>query len=161
MIFRIIFILSSVLFSLAIVAMLIQLIFPAFFNISNVLSTSFLLGTIFFIALFTVLFAIVKSIFRDMASGESPFTLEQAKRLRTIAIILFIQVLLEMVLSSGIVSILVSPDLSVGYWIGDSGVNSSVLTLNVGAFITASIFFAVSFVFEYGVLLQDESDEFA
>lgn len=79
-----------------------------------------------------LIFVVFIGIFVDAVKGQSPFVMKQVKRLRLIA-----------GLNSGYVS---------------TGGNE-IIPINLAPIIGASVAFAFSFVFQYGVLLQELSDD--
>lgn len=97
----------------------------------------------------------VANVFADVVKGESPFTLAQGKRFRIIAVLLLVYVFLDAAMSTGTVAQIHIGDLELGYDV----VDKSTLSVNVGALFGAGFFWALSRIFEYGVLLQELSDE--
>lgn len=104
------------------------------------------------------LFKIGATVFLDVSHGESPFTLIQAKRLKWLSVIVVLYVFLEALLSPGFMAVLQLNGFDVGYSLVDYGANPSI-SINVGALFVAVVFFSLSLVFKYGVLLQEFSDE--
>lgn len=94
---------------------------------------------------------ILVRVFSDSARGESPFTLMQVKRLRITAALLILYTVAEFAVSLGASFMIAS-----GSAIGQGG---SVVTLDAAPIVAAAVIFAFSFVFKYGVLLQELSDE--
>lgn len=101
------------------------------------------------------LFVALMSLFSEAAKGESPFTLKQAKRLRMTAYILVVYGILEVLLSAN-AAVLYYEGINSGFVSADS---SAIIAVNFAPFIAAAVVFAFSFVFQYGVLLQEFSDE--
>lgn len=97
-------------------------------------------------------------VFGDVAAGESPFAMVQVKRLRTVALLLLLYTVFEIALSPGLISAMSVEQLSVGYAVTNS-VPAPILSINLGALLGAAVFWALSLIFEYGVLLQEFSDE--
>lgn len=94
-------------------------------------------------------------IFRDISHGEAPFTAKQSKRIRIIAWMLLSIALIEAVLPLGVI---------VDNALGGSvfgAVNASSYTppIRIGSIIVAVVFFFLSSVFDYGVKLQEISNE--
>ena len=97
----------------------------------------------------------------DISKDSTPFTLKNSRRLFYIAVILLISALLEELLaivSSQFSLAIVSNSIEVGDFIWDF-VSSAGTALNLFPLIMSAMFFALSYVFKYGVLLQEQSDE--
>lgn len=101
---------------------------------------------------------VIRKIFNDIAKGISPFSHNNAKRIRWVAWLLLIDVLLEIVVSPGFGAIVHVSSLDVGY-IASSATKYPVLPINSGSLVGSVISFCLSVVFEYGYLLQRLSDE--
>lgn len=102
-----------------------------------------------------ILFLILIGIFSDAAKGESPFTMKQANRLRKISYVLVIYGVLEVILSIS-AAVVDYGGISSGYMSTDG---TTIISFNLAPFIAAAVVYAFSFVFKYGVLLQEFSDE--
>ena len=102
-----------------------------------------------------VLFAILIGVFSEAAKGESPFTLKQVKRLRMMSLALLVYALLGIAFSVGSVMLQLG-SLNSGYI---STASSAIITIDFAPFIAAAGVFAFSVVFQYGVLLQEFSDD--
>ena len=89
------------------------------------------------------------------ARGESPFTMNQVRRLRIISALLLAYALVDLGISCN--NTLIQFDLMNYGYVSTS--DSAIVPLNLGPFLAAAIVFAFSFVFKYGVLLQEFSDE--
>lgn len=104
------------------------------------------------IAFLLVIFA---GIFGGVAKGESPFTMLQVKKLRLIAVLLLIYALLDIAVASNS-SLLQFNGVNSGYVpTGDN----TIIPINLVPIFGAAVVYAFSFVFKYGVLLQEFSDE--
>ena len=90
-------------------------------------------------------------IFSDTSKGQSPFTMLQVRRLRLVAISLLSYAVLEFGMTC-------SAAFMKQGWM-DASVGGAFPTLNLFPIIAAAVVFAFSFVFKYGVLLQELSDE--
>lgn len=101
------------------------------------------------------IFILLIRIFSDAIRGEAPFTMAQVKRLRLIALMLVIYAIVDtFVTASNLVY------QSGGFESGFAITNqNTVFAMNFGPIVTAAAIFAFSFVFKYGVLLQEFSDE--
>lgn len=101
---------------------------------------------------------VIACMFSDVAQGDSPFTLIQVKRFRIIAVLLLVYVVLDALMSTGTVAQIHIGEFELGYDVVE-GATSSTLSVNVGALLGSVFFGALSLIFEYGVLLQELSDE--
>lgn len=101
------------------------------------------------------LFVVLIGMFSDAARGESPFKMDQVKRLRLISCFLVIYGILEMIFSVN-AAVTYYEGINAGFFSTD---DSAIITVNFAPFIAAAVVFAFSFVFKYGVLLQEFSDE--
>lgn len=100
-------------------------------------------------------FLILSGMFADIAKGRSPFVPKQAKRLRFVALCLFVLFLLDVVIPEG-TSVIRSgqyADLHV------SDADETMIGFNPLILSCSIFFFALSFVFKYGSLLQSLSDD--
>lgn len=93
-----------------------------------------------------IVFAMLIRIFSDASEGRSPFTMAQVKRLQVVAAALAGYAIVEFMIT------LSSPVVA-----GKAEV--SMPTLNLFPIVAAAVVFAFSFVFKYGVLLQEFSDD--
>lgn len=108
-------------------------------------------------AIVVILYLIMIRVLEDTVHGESPFTMKQAKRLRKAALALIIYAVLGIVL--GYCSALMQMNgFSSGY-ISSTASGNVIMTIDFAPFIAAAAVFAFSYVFKYGVLLQELSDE--
>ncbi len=116
-----------------------------------------------FTGLFTVIGLFINSailflsglIFRDIALGNTPFSLKQAKRIRAIAWLLLAYTAIDAILPTGVFVGQASSDASVSA----GHLAASSPTIQVGSLIVAIVFFFLSSVFKYGVKLQELSDD--
>ncbi len=95
--------------------------------------------------------------FSDAAKGRSPFTFNQANRVRKAAILFVVYGLFDMVWSPSVLSVHSTSSLLIGSVTMQSA--PTITHINAGVFIASVIFFALSIVFRYGVLLQTVSDD--
>lgn len=102
-----------------------------------------------------ILFVSLNGIFSDVAKGESPFAMIQVRRLRLISIALLLYAIFDLVIAYN--SALMQIDgFNTGY-ITTNG--NAIVPVNLAPFVAAAVVYAFSFVFKYGVLLQEFSDE--
>lgn len=102
-----------------------------------------------------VLLIIFHNVFSDTAKGKPPFASIQVERLRTVSALLLVLFALEAAIS------FLEPSLFFdhGGMEMSSATASSAVTIDMAPLIAAVVVYAFSFVFEYGVLLQEDSDE--
>ncbi len=122
------------------------------------------LAIVLFIAfagcLFSFIFLLIR-IFRDIVKGIPPFVFKQVRRIRLMALSLASYSLLELCISTLLLAIKStigpnSTEASILYFGLTDGVHP---TLDLFPILMAAVLFALSFVFKYGVLLQQLSDE--
>lgn len=97
----------------------------------------------------------------DISKGRTPFTMQNANRLALLAIILLLCTVFEALLTtvdSHFVLSLGEHSVEVGNFVRSFSSDSGT-TLNLFPLLMSAMFFALSYVFKYGVLLQQESDE--
>ncbi|WP_114600999.1 hypothetical protein [Gordonibacter sp. 28C] len=94
-------------------------------------------------------------IFSSAAKGESPFVMGQIRRLRIVAALLLAYAIVDSAVSFN--NTLIQFD-AMNYGYISTG-DSAIVAINFTPFAAAAIVFAFSFVFKYGVLLQEFSDE--
>ncbi len=102
-----------------------------------------------------ILFVSLNGIFSDVAKGESPFAMIQVKRLRLISMALLLYAVFDVVIAYNSALMQIG-GFNTGY-ITTNG--NTIVPVNLAPFIAAAVVYAFSFVFKYGVLLQEFSDE--
>lgn len=127
--------------------MLISLIDPDVINNVGYLSFPALIAYVFSCMVMSVVCITLIRIFSDVSKGCSPFTMIQVRRLRLMAISLVVYSVLEFGITY------------CSSFLQYEAIGSSVATINLFTIIAAAVVFAFSFVFKYGVLLQEFSDE--
>lgn len=105
--------------------------------------------------LYAVVLVVISLVLGDVAKGRTPFTARQVSRLRFLALVLLAFVVFDAVRSAGV--------LASAEW-GDiyAGVSNDVRTfihINMFALFMAVLCGCLSFVFKYGILLQEVSDD--
>lgn len=108
-------------------------------------------------AIVVVLYLIMIHILEDTVHGQSPFTMKQAKRLKMAAFALVVYAVLGIILGY-CSSLLQVNGFSSGY-ISTDGTTNAIMPIDFSSLIAAAAVFAFSYVFKYGVLLQELSDE--
>lgn len=128
---------------------------PGVFGILDNVSISSVVLCLVYGVIAATMFKVFIDMFSDAANGNSPFTLEQVKRLRIIAVMLVLYAVFEFLISAS------TPFMQMDQW--NSGYaatgENTIIAINFAPFIAAAVVFAFSFVFKYGVLLQEFSDE--
>ena len=97
----------------------------------------------------------------DISEDRTPFTLQNANRLLFLALVLLMYAVLEVLLATADSQFILSVgthSIEIGNFMRDFASNSGT-TLNLFPLLMSAMFFALSYVFKYGVLLQQESDE--
>ena len=139
----------------AISSMVISQINAETVNVRNDLNTLNIVMYLVRAMIIVALFSVFIRIFFGAARGESPFTMNQVRRLRIISALLLAYALVDLGISCN--NTLIQFDLMNYGYVSTS--DSAIVPLNLGPFLAAAIVFAFSFVFKYGVLLQEFSDE--
>ncbi|MCL1799121.1 MAG: hypothetical protein FWG23_05235 [Eggerthellaceae bacterium] len=99
--------------------------------------------------------------FSDVIAGESPFTLKQAKRLRTLGTVFLLLAVAEALLSVLFGPLSYGAELPGGGLIGLVTVESSMISVNLSMLIVAVMCYGFAVIFKYGILLQQLSDDTA
>lgn len=149
--------LFCVVWILLIVAIICSLIDPAVFGGEGETSPVLLVKVVLLGAVIVILLKAILGLFSDASNGKSPFSLPQVKRLRFVALCLVIYTALEFLLALGSATMQIG-GVSTGYLPID-GNGNMIVPVDFAPLVAASVVFAFSFVFEYGVLLQEFSDE--
>lgn len=139
----------------AISSMVISQISRETVNVRNDLTTLNIAMYLVHAIIIVALFSILVRIFFSAAKGESPFTMNQVRRLRMISALLLAYALVDLGISCN--NTLIQLDLMNYGYVSTS--DSAIVPLNLGPFLAAAVVFAFSFVFKYGVLLQEFSDD--
>lgn len=127
------------------------------FNQLNI-SLSVTLPLVFYIFATIMLLSIMHGVFRDIADKRSPFSKTQVRRFRWAAVVLLAGAVVEAVFSSGVVPIAQIDDVNVNYR-DSSAARGHTISINAGSLLGAALLFTISFVFEYGALLQEFTDD--
>ena len=102
-----------------------------------------------------VMLVIFIRMFSDASKGSSPFKLGQVKSLRIVSAMLLFCVMLDFFIAAN-ASLIENEIFTTGFY---STSENAIIQINFAPFIAAAVVFAFSFVFKYGVLLQEFSDE--
>lgn len=100
---------------------------------------------------------IASRVFFDTSKGEPPFTMRQVRRIQLAAILLLLKALLVTVLSESFISLITLNSFQFGY--GTPIAATGAIPLDAGGIVWAIVFLCLSFVFEYGAKLQEQSDD--
>ena len=138
-------------------AIMFSLLLPASLPEDITVNVSSLLFLVVFGAVTWLLIKIILDIFGDVVNGKSPFTMQQVKRFRLVAALFLVSAIIEAVTSIGVMPIIFAGSMGINYVTSPSLASS--MTINAGNLFCAMIFWALSLVFKYGVLLQRFSDE--
>lgn len=120
-----------------------------------------LLGAPFYIAVYGLIicFFLYKMIqvFTDVVKGREPLSMEQARRLQFLAVMLLLLFILDLSYSAG-VALEVIPQAGYNILVND-GIEKPTLNINIGMLVFSAIMFSLSAIFRYAALLQRLSDE--
>ena len=100
---------------------------------------------------------IVANILKDISKGKTPFSKKQVSRIRIISLLLLIGAILITLLSPGFINILVGDTLVLGQVVS-LPIDGSI-PVNISQMLLALVVYCLSLVFEYGILLQQQSDD--
>ncbi len=113
----------------------------------------------FVLMLFVV--AALKSSFRDVSKGQSPFTKAQSQRLKIIGVLLLVHAALVTMSSPAILDVAGMGESRLGLAVGPTVANTDprLIPINVGDIVLAIVLFCAALIVEYGSLLQKLSDD--
>lgn len=148
---KVIFALMCIWWLISVGVMCGSLLRPELFNNGNPVNGLTLAIYVISVTTMVVICITLIRIFSDASKGDTPFAMMQVRRLRLVAAMLLTYAVLEFAMSC-------NATFAQQEWISSS-VSSAVPTLNLFPFMAAVVIFAFSFVFKYGVLLQELSDE--
>lgn len=103
----------------------------------------------------------VGKMFKDIWMHRKPFQQSACTQLRYLSGILIVYTILEFiagVVSSQLIIPVHDVEVAIGNFVGDFAYNAGT-TVDIFPLIIAGVFFALSYVFKYGVSLQRDSDE--
>lgn len=127
------------------------------FEKSGVVGISALLVFSFTCIVLIAFFRVLSKMFFSLGNGASPFSLKQVERLRVLAILLVFY--FGLLIASSYVSVLLNQNgIYKGFFATGANANSFI-TIDPAPLLISAVFFALSFVFEYGLLLQAQSDD--
>lgn len=155
LVMKTVFVIFCVYWLVVIAGMAYALLYPGAMDIESG-SNAFLV--VLYIAhgcVIAAMLAIFIVIVTDTEKGKPPFTLLQVRRLRLIALLLIVYAVLDFAVTSNMASVSIA-QVSSGYALTNDNV---IVPINLAPIFAAGVVFAFSFVFKYGVLLQEFSDE--
>lgn len=153
---RYLFIVATVLYVLSwavsLVSLLASMMGAGFETMGASCAYTFLYGALVVVFLLTMV-----RIFSDVVQGRAPFSENQANRLRLIAVLALLLVILELVFTTSM-SYNIIPE--VGYSLGiNDAYPADSINLNVGMLAFSAIMYSLSALFRYAALLQQLSDD--
>lgn len=102
---------------------------------------------------------VIRSIFKDIAAGESPFNLIHARQIKAVAWLFVADIAIGTVFSPEFASVVSAGGFfDVGY-VSGGGYDPSVIPVDVRGVAGAVVCFSLSLIWRYGSLLQREEDE--
>ncbi|WP_417331584.1 hypothetical protein [Gordonibacter urolithinfaciens] len=152
---KIIFAIFCICWMLSIGVMTFGLIDPSLANRESAMDVPLLILYLAHGVVIALLLAALVGVFSGVAKGESPFVMAQVKKLRIIAGLLLLYAIIDNVIAQNN-SLIIFSGLNSGYVSPNS---NQIIQINFAPFIVAGVVYAFSFVFKYGVLLQEFSDE--
>lgn len=119
-----------------------------------IITFAFVWNTILYLMLHTIFVIpvwMIANVCRELSQGLSPFRAIQIRRLRIASLCAF---------AAGFIALIITPGETVAT-LGNVtiGMRTGQSTFNASFYGTAAVLFLLSFVFEYGVLLQRVSDD--
>ena len=131
--------------------------FPYIFRWVDGLELSIPFDSLIFGLLPAAFIGIAALILRDISKGETPFSRKQSKRIRLIAYLMFAQIVFKLLFSTAITGLYPDGLVFLGFYHIPSS-SAPTVYLDFMELIFAIICYCISLVFEYGVLLQSNSD---
>lgn len=99
----------------------------------------------------------LSKLFDNVVSGNSPFSEDQADRLRAIAVIALSYFILDTMFSFAFIA---NPFPEIGFgMVANDGIAEPTINLNFGMLAFSAIMYSLSAIFRYAALLQQLSDE--
>lgn len=104
--------------------------------------------------LFSIFIYFIMRVFDDLTKGFTPFSSKEANRVRISGIVLII----ESIIDANLPQFVYLASSSTGLLTGLVHIDEPVFGINLGSVISGIAFVGLSFVLQYGALLQDVSD---
>jgi hypothetical protein len=155
---RILFVIAVLAWLLPLLLSLIRFLLPPGFEWLDSLEISIPLDSLILGLLHAVFIGIVTLILRDISKGETLFSRKQSKRIRLIAYLMFVRVALELLLFAIAAALYPDTIVTLSYRVSES--SASTVYLDFEALVSAIVCYCISLAFEYGALLQRDSDDF-
>jgi hypothetical protein len=137
---------------------LFRFILPRAFQWVDEFVVSAPLDSLIFGLMPAVFIGIAMLVLKNISKGETPFSRKQSRRIRLIAYFMFAQVLLELLFSTAI-SVLYPDGLVFLNYYRASSFSTPTTYLNIEMLISAIVCYCISLAFQYGALLQSDSDD--
>lgn len=138
-----------------VIAAIAGLPFPHFTQQLNLQSALLLAISL---ALWLALFSVARIIVKDVAQHKNPFTLDHARKIRTLGGFLIAEVCLSFIIPPAFAAIGNVGMVNIGY-VSSATASYPVVPIDLGGLLAAFICFALAQVWRYGALLQSEADE--
>lgn len=107
-----------------------------------------------------LIFWFLEGIFEDIAKEESPFSKKQSKRLKLIALLSLLIVVVDLIIQALLMDysyiVQLNPGVEVGY-VGPQ--RQALFHIDVKSLVGAMVFYCLSKLFDYGTCIQSLSDE--
>ena len=100
----------------------------------------------------------VSRILKDTSLGKTLFSMKQVTRVRMVALFMLVGAVLTTLVSPGFINAVSLGSLHMGASPDPETVNS-IIPISFSTLFLALVFFCLSLAFEYGILLQQESDD--
>jgi hypothetical protein len=120
-----------------------------------------LISFIFFGLCFILVLRMIILILKDVSQGITPFSTVQVKRIKLIALLLLLYGISDSIISfimAGVTTLIENSGFVSGIVVS-GGSNESFVLIPIGVFIAAILTYCLSIVLEYGIKLQEQSDE--
>lgn len=130
-------------------------------QVDNILSRDVvdLVEVLFTGAIATLVFLVLGLFFRDISKKETPFSLNQVKRMKLLSLLFVGYGIVDLIVSMSFASIELMEGFGVVY-ASTSSTPETTVSVNITAFVAAIVAYALSMAFEYGIELQRQSDSF-
>lgn len=115
-----------------------------------------LYAVVYGLVVFFFLYQLIQ-IFTAVVKGHEPLSMQQAHRMRLLAVMLLLLFILDLSYSAG-VALEVIPQAGYNILVND-GIAKPTLNINIGMLVFSAIMFSLSAIFRYAALLQRLSDE--
>lgn len=149
------FIIVAALLGGAIIFGLIAVLFPHTVPFIETIEPLALMSFALFSLAGAAIIFLVMLIPKDALKDESPFTLKQAKRIRSVAFLLLAKEVVGMIFPMQVIPLVANEHLSFSFEIAKSP--TFIININIEMLFMAALLFCLSLVYQYGVLLQNDT----